>query len=238
MVQWAFWRSFAERRDEAQNNTKGVYQPVPTTTATVNRVSVPRSPLLVADNLVDKGAGLERWVPINTFFSFLATLTFIWFATDSLFDSDVSGITTASWVYLLAGMLGISGLLFLFNVLLSSRKWRKEVYRNGHWYAYPDTWYHTHMSVAATDLLLASWTFFGVYLYYRNFGGEGPYKWPSAYNIEQWRKPVIWFSILSASCIGRITMLTDKYLAVYRALAVPGLIEVDTAAKEAVRMDT
>ena len=215
---------------DTPNNTSASATPLKPGTAVAVTVTATQPPPLpkapaVTPPSVDKGPGLERWVPINVLLSFMGTALFVGLGTTALFDRNVSTVTVSGWVYLLAGLLAVDGLLFFCTVLMTSRKWRKEIKRNGRWYVYPDAWYHTHMSVALTTVVMSAWTFSGVFLYYHNFGGEDPYQWPSAYQIQQWDKPLVWFVILGVSCMGRIMLLTDKYLAVYRALAEPGLIE-------------
>lgn len=179
----------------------------------------------VAPQDVDKGPSLERWVPINVFFSLVASVVFVGLGLKSIFDRNVPGVHTSGWLYLAIGMCALDGLLFFFMALLSTRRYRKEIRRNNQWYAYPDTWYHTHRRVALTAFLLSAFTLVGIALFYHNYGGEDPYDWPSAYNVPQFEKPGIWNVIIAFSCLGRLMMLTDKYLTVYETLADPGLIQ-------------
>lgn len=232
-------RLFRRFSPAAADSKTSAYQPVPTTekqAVPVTKPATSNNRELVAPK-VDKGAGLERWVPINVFFSLLGTLVFVGLGTKALFDRNVPGVTTTGWLYLVIGICAIDGLLFFFTLLLSARKWRKEINRNGQWYGYPDTWYHTHMAVAASAFVLSAWTLAAVYLYYHNYNGEDPYEWPTTLNIQQWDKPIAWYVVIGVTCMARLLLLTDKYFAVYRALATPGLVPIDSAARAAVADD-
>lgn len=178
--------------------------------------------------VVDKGGGFERWIPINVFFSFLASLLFISFGTKSIFDRDIPSVHTIGWVYLVGTMCVLDGAMLVIMTALLSRSCRKEVRRRQKWYVYPDSWYNTHMLLAATTFAMSAWATCGVVLFYLAYGGEDPYTWPSVYNVERWEKPIVWGLIMAVSTGLRLHLTVDKYIMAYWALAEPGLIE-DTA---------
>lgn len=173
---------------------------------------------------LDKGPSLERWVPINVFFSVCGTLLFVSFGTKSIFDREVPGIRTAGWVVFAAIECAIDGLLFFFMVLLMARSCRKEIKRNNQWYAYTDSWYDTYTTLATIAFGLSAWTLCGIVLYSNSYGGEDPYTWPSAYAIEKWDKPQVWRDLMGLSTMARIMLLLGHYYKVYRAVASPDLV--------------
>ena len=172
----------------------------------------------------ETGYGLERWVPIVVFFSVLFSVAFVAMGVRSVFDRDLPSFSVQQWVTLVSVMFAVDGVLLLCMVALMARGCRKEIRRNKQWYAYDDRWYDTHTRLALVTAGVSAFTLFLVVSFYKAYGGESPYAWPSRYNIERWEKPMWWGLLMVNAAMFRLYGMLDKYWTVFRELAEPGLI--------------
>lgn len=175
---------------------------------------------------VSKGRSLEDCAPVLVLFSVMGSVLFIGLGTKSLFDRDVPGVRTVGFVYLSSVMFVIDALLLVAMTLLMARSCRTELKRNKKWYVYSDAWYDTHMQIAMAMCGVSVWVAGGIMIYYRMYGGEDPWQWPSGYNIERWEKPQYWNTVMVVGTGARLVALLIFFVPAFRALARPGLVEV------------
>jgi hypothetical protein len=218
----------------SSSSSGGGYQPLPVvdiapeaapaaaaTTATAHA----HAPALRA---LDSGLGLEMPVIVVMLVSMLCSVAMIYFGLSTIWDRGAHNVNVVGWLGFAGADMGVNSLYFACMLILMNPKCRSSTMRQGERLVYRDSLYVSHIRLASIMWGISTFTFIGVYLgYYMTYGGEDPWAWPSAYNVERWEKVDVWRGIHQLNTGIRFYAMLDKYYLVFRELAERGRIPAD-----------
>lgn len=174
---------------------------------------------------LDTGLGIEMPVIVVMLVSGLCSLAMIYFGLATIWDRGATKVNVVGWLAFAGADMGVNSVYFGCMLILMNPKCRSTTMREGVHLVYRDSLYVSHIRLASIMWGISTFTFIGVYLgYYMTFGGEDPWKWPSAYNAERWEKVDVWRGIHQLNTGIRFYAMLDKYYLVFRELAERGRI--------------